>query len=201
MGNRMVFRLVHVVVVASLIVVAFTSNPQAGEPALKAIVKDSKGISYNVSGLYAKYTAGGTWLGSRPERTRSSLFISLSMTKNRVTTEEKIELPFSKVRRIIYKDFEVPKDMQSSLGGAGSVHLQIEMRDGKMMYFGKNLIIESATDGKQKEAAYTSLSFKNGESQGQSITLDGFGGRSKSETGTEGDFWIPTGETASIQFE
>ncbi|MBA7686587.1 hypothetical protein ES703_95037 [subsurface metagenome] len=168
--------------------------------AISAIVVDTDGKTYKVEGLKAKYTAGGTWIGGRPTTIKESLFIVFEITENRVTFEEKLEIPFASVRRFVFKGASVPGDLKDIFRTTEPI--RIEKLDGSIILLSQVLLIERDAEGNQvKKLELHKYSFRAGKTQGQSIILNGFSGRSKTESGKKGDFWIPLGETCSIEFE
>jgi len=179
-----------------------STNTLADDQKSVANVKDTEGKTYKVQSLHAKYRAGGSWLGRRPEETSSSLKIVFSMTKDRVETTEEVEFEFAKLRRIVLKNADIPAEIKPTLNNSGRENIRIERRDGTVILLGNLAMIEVDANGKQiKRTDFNSYSFKAGEIQGQYITLDGFGGHSRTSDGKEGDFWITEWETASIEFE
>lgn len=172
-------------------------TPTPGPPS--AIVVDTNGKTYEVTDLSAKYTAGGMWIGSRPERIRESLFIVLYFVKDRITTTEELEIPFASMRRLVFSGAPLPEEFKEIFEGQAPI--RIDMWDGTVILLSGNLLVEIDAQGNQTKAVeFDSYSFKAGETQGQDITLDGFSGRAKTENGKEGDFWISDYETQSIEF-
>jgi hypothetical protein len=154
-----------------------------------AVIIDTDGNAYNVGDLEAKYTAGGMWLGSRPTRIKKSLSIVLYTTKDRITTTEDLKVPFASMRRLVFEGGSVPEELNEVFEGQKPI--RIEMRDGSVILLSSTLLVEMVDR----------FRFEAGETQGQKITLDGFSGRAKTESGKEGDFWISLSETRSIKFE
>lgn len=168
---------------------------------LTAIVIDDKGKTYKVSDLYAKYTPGGTWIGSRPEKVKKSLVIVLYVVEDRITFTKDFDITFASMKRAIFQDTKVPENLQVFFKDKGKP-ICIEMRDGSSIFLSDNLFIEIDAQGTQRQnIKIDRYLFKAGETQGTNITLDGFGGRAKSASGIEGDFWISLRETKSIEFD
>jgi len=168
---------------------------------LTAIVIDDKGETYKVSDLYAKYTPGGTWIGSRPERVKKSLVIVLNVVEDRVTFTKYFDITFASMKLVIFQDAKVPDNLQVFFKDKDKP-ICIEMRDDSSIFLSNTLFIEIDTQGTQRQnIKIDRYSFKAGETQGTNITLDGFGGRAKSASGMEGDFWISLSETKSIEFD
>jgi hypothetical protein len=168
---------------------------------LTATIIDTDGNAYKVWDLEAKYTAGGLWIGSRPTRIKKSLFIVLYTTKDRITTTEDLEVPFASMRRLVFEGGSVPEELNEVFEGQEPI--RIEMRDGYVILLSDTFLVEMDAEGNQTKAVELDrFSFEAGETQGGSkITLSGFCGRGKTESGKEGDFWITHSETRSIKFE
>lgn len=168
---------------------------------LTAIVIDDKGKTYKVSDLYAKYKAVGYWIGSRPEKVKKSLVIVLNVVEDRVTFTKVLDITFASMKRAIFQDAKVPENLQVFFKDKGKP-ICIEMRDGSSIFLSDNLFIEIDAQGTQRQnIKLDRYLFKAGETQDMDITLRGFGGRAKSASGIEGDFWISLSETKSIEFD
>ena len=199
MNYQKLLRQMSIVTLVVLFLVVWVAPIAISQSSSKAIVVDTDGKTYKVEGLKAKYTAGGTWIGEIPTVIRESLFIVFEITENRVTFEEKLEIPFASVRRFVFKGASVPDDLKDIFKRKP---IRIEKLDGSIILLSKVLLIERDAEGNQvKKLELHKYSFRVAKTQGQSITLDGFSGRSKTESGKKGDFWILLGETCSIEFE
>jgi hypothetical protein len=82
------------------------------------------------------------------------------------------------------------------------------MQDGSSIFLSGNLFIEIDAQGTQRRnIKIDRYLFKAGETESKNILLRnnimlrGFGGRAKSTSGIEGDFWISLSETKSIEFD
>jgi hypothetical protein len=202
MKDGKIARFAGAVWIATILFVFYSVHVIGAELSSTATVKDTKGKAYKVVSLYARYTAEGGWIGSRPKHTEASLLISLYTTKDRVTTEEKIEFDFKKVRRFIFKNADVPNELQRAFAADAGEPMRIELRDGTVILLGRKVLIEIGAGGKQtKRIDFDNRIFKAGETQDNSITFDSFQGRARTEDGKEGDFHIGLDETASIDFE
>ena len=194
-------RLAGAALIATLLL-GVPGHARGSEPTSTATVTDSNGKAYRIVNLSAKYVPGGTWLGTRPDRIESSLLLSLFATRDRVTTEEKIELVFEKIRRIVLKNAERAVERQPAPKGVAAKPIRVELRDGSVKLLGQKALTTLGADGKQaSNTEFDSYSLKAGEAQGQSVMLSGFVGRARTSDGKEGDFWIPLAETATIEFE
>ena len=166
-----------------------------------AIVVDTSGKAYTVTNLIAKYTAGGMWIGffSRPTAFMTGLNIRLYFTKDRVTTTEMLMVPFDSMRRLVFEGASVPGELEEVFEGQEPI--RIEMRDGSIILLFKTLLIEMDAEGNQtKVVEMDRYLFWAGKDE-KDITLDGFSGRAKTESGEEGDFWIYRYKTQSIEFK
>jgi len=167
---------------------------------LTAIVFDDKGKTYKVSDLYAKYTPGGLWV-SIPERIKKSLVIVLYVVEDRITFTKDLDITFASMKRAIFQDAKVPENLQVFFKDKGKP-ICIEMRDGSSIFLSDNLFIEIDAQGTQRQnIKIDRYLFKAGETRDENIMLRGFGGRAKSASGIEGDFWISLNETKSIEFD
>jgi len=200
MNYQKLLRQMSIVTLVVLFLVVWVAPIAISQSSSKAIVVDTDGKTYKVEGLKAKYTAGGVWIGVRPTTIKESLFIVFEITENRVTFEEELEIPFASVRRFVFKGASVPDDLKDIFKRTEPI--RIEKLDGSIILLSKVLLIERDAEGNQvKKLELHKYSFRAGKTQGQSIILDGFSGRSKTESGKKGDFWILLGETCSIEFE
>lgn len=174
---------------------------QAAEKSKKQIttIIDTEGKIYKAKDLSAKYTAGGMWIGSRPETRLEDLNIVLYIVDERVTTEERMMVPFSSMRFLVFRGASVPEKLKEAFKEQEPI--LIERRDGSVIVLSDTLLIEMDSKGNEKKRLKIDrYSFNAGEHSGQSITLDGFIGRAKTKAGKEGDFYIYYSDTKSIEF-
>jgi hypothetical protein len=93
------------------------------------------------------------------------------------------------MRRLVFEGGSVPEELNEVFEGQKPI--RIEMRDGSVILLSSTLLVEMDAEGNQTKAVEMDrFRFEAGETQGQKITLDGFSGRAKTESGKEGDFWI-----------
>jgi len=167
---------------------------------LTAIVIDDKGKTYKVSDLYAKYTPhSGLWV-VRPERVKKSLVIVLYVVEDRITFTKDLDITFASMKRVIFQDAKVPENLQVFFKDKGKL-ICIEMQDGSSVFLSGNLLIEIDAQDTQSQNIKIDRYLFAGEIQDKDVMLDGFGGRGKSASGIEGDFWISLSETKSIEFD
>jgi hypothetical protein len=182
---------------------AFSQQAEPTKKTLKSVVTDTKGSKYNVSPLYAKYSAGGMWLGTRPTDVvdKISIILETSVTEDRVTTTstETIELNFITIKRIVFQGASIPQEYKPIF--LDRIVLYAEMRDGSIVILGNGNYLRKNINEKQVLQKYTHYIFCTGKTQGVNITLDGFSGSAKNRSGVEGDFWISLTETKEITFE
>lgn len=174
-----------------------TAAPVPPPPESIIEVTDTSGKTFRVEKLRALYTAGGTWMGSRPKRETNSLSIVISIAKDRVTTKEEIDIPFSSIKKLSRGDGEVPENLKKFL--VVGPPTRIEKRDGTVLLFDYTYWFEfDATGQETRRLKIDHLSMKVGETQGEEIGFDGFKGRAKNSDGQEGDFWISWDEVRNI---
>ena len=174
--------LAPIVVLGGVLVIAVWTG-QTAEKAIVATLVDTEGKSYSVTALQAKYTPGGQWIGGRPTTLAASLHLKLYMVEGRVTTTEQQEFPFSSIRRLV---FDRPK--------SGEV-VRIELVNGAQIVLTDHAFEKIEVDGRKRTVQVDSWSFNTGDRG-----IDGFRGRSKTQSGKEGEFWIDYQETRSIEF-
>lgn len=204
--NKSPQRLVLILFFLTLLFFCFVTSIASND--LTAIVIDDKGKTYKVSDLYAKYTADGLYLGSAPERVKKSLVIVLlNCVEDRVTFTKVLDITFSSMKRVIFQNAKVPENLQVFFKDKGKP-ICIEMQDGSSIFLSGNLFIEIDAQGTQRRnIKIDRYLFKAGETESKNILLRnnimlrGFGGRAKSTSGIEGDFWISLSETKSIEFD
>lgn len=195
--NKSPQRLVLTLFLLTLLFFCFVTSIASKD--LTAIVIDDKGKTYKVSDLYAKYIAEGLWV-VRPERVKKSLVIVLYVVEDRITFTKDLDITFASMKRVIFQDAKVPENLKVFFKDKGKP-ICIEMRDGSSIFLSDNLFIEIDAQGTQRQNIKIDRYLFAGEIQDKDVMLDGFGGRAKSASGIEGDFWISLNETKSIEFD
>jgi hypothetical protein len=172
---------------ASLALLALiTASAIGAQTPATATVVDTEGKRYVVAGLEAKYTPGGNWIGGRPTTLAASLHLQITAVEGRITTHEQHEFKFALIRRIV---FDRPK------GAAESV--RIELRDGSQVILTRTTFEKADAKGAKTVLPIDGYSFVTGGDH----SIDGFKGRAKTASGKEGEFWIDTSQTSSIEFQ
>ncbi len=154
-----------------------------------ATITDIEGVSWNVKEIKSFYRARGMWLGEIPTVSRNNYDIVLRIKEGHVTTEEKITLPFYMIKSISYPEARI---------------LQIEKRDGTSIRIQEKTKIFESFDTKnmlQKRIHCQEILYSGGTTQGMAYILKGFKGRSKSESGKIGDFFIKNNDIKNIVFK
>ena len=167
-----------------------------------ATVVDTKGKSYNVADLKAKYTVqGGNWFPGPPKRITESLDIVLELEEDRVAITEELKIPFASMRRVVFKEASVPEKFKEVFNKKKPI--RIEMRDDSVVLLSDDLLVKIDAKGNQTRAVNIRkyLFVADPTSGGAEILLNGFSGRAKTASGKEGDFWVPLSETQSIEFK
>lgn len=166
-----------------------------------ALVKDTQGKAFTVTNLYANYTVRGMGMGNFLDRNLPNLQMIISSTKDRVRTTETIIFDFEKIHSIVLKNPDIPEEVKTELSKGASSAIRIELRNGTFTIFGPGNLFQFGADGKMlKKTKFDSYGIYFIR-QDKSYFLHGFGGRSKTENGKEGDFWISDSETSSIYFQ
>lgn len=190
------------VVVLTLVLIGYCSVYASEQKYKSATITDIDGKSYTVTNLLAKYSAGGSWLGGPPTISKEILTIEYAKAEGRATIYEKSDYPFASMRRIVFKDVDIPETYKESFKDGNSSIIRIDLKNGCSMLIGNKLLIEIDVKGNQtKSIIINDYDFKCGEQQGQSITLDGFKGNRKSSANKMSDFWISYGDVKSIEFK
>lgn len=155
-------------------------------------IKDVKGVIDTVRNLKAQYTAGGNWLGSRPERLLEAMIFLLFENEGRTTFENKIEINFSQMRSLKF----IPRE-----NGIYVNKCIIEKNDGSILIISNQSFIEKDNNGKTiKENKLSYYTQKVGSVQGEDITFDGFRGIVE-KNGRKGEYFIPGNDVSEIIFE
>ena len=184
------YSIITVVVLFSLFMMQ--SLVLAKSKVIIAKIKDNKGVIDTVKNLKANYTAGGMWMGNRPERTTGSMVFVYFEKDGRTTYENKIEISFSKMTSLKY----IPKEKKKYLK-----KYIIKKKNGLTIIIDKKSYVEKDKTGKLiKSITINGYSQKTGESQGQSITLNGLKGAVE-KNGRKGKYFIPIREVSEIIFE
>ena len=184
------YSIITVVVLFSLFMMQ--SLVLAKSKVIIAKIKDNKGVIDTVKNLKANYTAGGMWMGNRPERTTGSMVFVYFEKDGRTTYENKIEISFSKMTSLKYIPKEKKKYLQKYI---------IKKKDGLTIIIDNKSYVEKDKTGKLiKSITINGYSQKTGESQGQSITLNGLKGTVEKD-GRKGKYFIPISEVREIIFE
>ena len=173
--------------------------PQATPPT--ATVVDTKGKSYNVADLKAKYTYFGTFFftAGQPKRITESLIIVFVFVEDRVSITEELDVPFASMRSVVFKEASVPEKFKEMFNKKKPI--RIEMRDDSVVLLSDDLLVKIDAKGNQTRTVNIREYRFVTASGGQEIFLDGFSGRAKTASGKEGDFWVPLSETRSIEFK
>ncbi|MBU0495862.1 MAG: hypothetical protein KKB13_28760 [Chloroflexi bacterium] len=119
--------------------------------------------------------------------------------KDGVTLTEHLVVPFSAMRRVVFKGANVPERLQDAF--KGQEPLRIEREDGYLIILADALWVEIDPAGNvTKQVRVDGLFFRTGgQIEGKPLRLVGFGGTATS--GGPGDFFVALDETHSIEFE
>lgn len=185
------------VLASSISNVSLGHSSQRSPP--EATVVDNNGEATGVTALEAVYQAGGNWLGRIPTTRQAKFSLVLELKEERITTKEKIEVPFSAVRRLAFEwvsHRSVP------------VRTEIQRRDGTrsvISYSDKTsswTLEEYDSEGRlTRQVKANACVFSTGEDvRGIYLDLQGFRGQGKTRTGKQGEYFINFEETRSITF-
>ena len=158
-----------------------------------ATLVDDEGARQEVERLQAFYTATGSWIGQRPERSTVAFHLLFEFQEGRVRTEERLEIPFHEIR---FMEFEGKHYSEKTV--------RIERHDGSRVvvdhsHHPDRVTMYDADGGVARQIDPEQIRYAADEEQGQHLVLRGFKGRAVAESGKTGDYFIEDGAVARIE--
>lgn len=174
-----------------------------------SIVTDKKGRSTLVENLEANYTAGGLWMGKRPQKIVPSFNVILKVKESDyITRMEYMEIPFSSMKKIsfVWKEIE-PEYLPTRKGDDYLAGHLVEMSDGSVIKLSR---IYPSTGQKFELFSQTKEALKSYNLEDywlemklddMGLSLQSFKGQAKADSRKMGDFEIPEILVSTIEFK